>query len=244
MANYGLIGKTLGHSFSKEYFRNKFEKEARQDIYKNIEIETPQLLEKFLEKNKTNFKGFNVTSPYKEAIIPFLNRLEKDAKQIGAVNTIKVTPTNKLIGYNTDHYGFALTLSDYLPLKEKTALILGTGGASKAIAYVLKTMGFDYKFVSRKGIGEVYRYSDVTERIIKAHYLIINCTPVGTYPDVHACPVLPYQYLTNDHVLIDLIYNPKKTEFLKRGFVNGARVSNGFAMLEHQAKKAWAIWQK
>lgn len=244
MAKYGLIGESLGHSFSKKYFRNKFEDEERNDSYENIEVASPVLLENFLKKSKTDFKGFNVTTPYKQAIMPFLDRIDSEAKKIGAVNTVKVSATNKLIGYNTDHYGFALTLSDYVPIKEKTALILGTGGASKAIAYVLETMGFDYKFVSRKGVGDIFRYEDLTDQVIAQHYLIINCTPLGTYPNVLACPSLPYQSITQDHVLIDLVYNPSETEFLKRGFVNGARVSNGYKMLEHQAKKAWTIWQK
>ena len=186
----------------------------------------------------------NVTSPYKEVIIPLLDRLDNEAKEIGAVNTVKVSSTNKLIGYNTDHYGFALTLSDYLPIKEKKALILGTGGASKAIAYVLETMGFDYKFVSRNGVGDIYRYQDITDHVMAQHYLIINCTPVGTFPNVLACPSLPYNSISSDHVLIDLIYNPSQTEFLKRGFVNGAKICNGNTMLKHQAKKAWSIWQK
>lgn len=244
MANYGLIGKSLDYSFSEEYFKNKFEEEKRQDSYRNIEVDTPQLLEKFLEKNKHSYKGFNVTIPYKETIIPFLDRVDNEAKAIGAVNTIKVNQHHKLIGYNTDHYGFALTLIDFLPLKEKTALILGTGGASKAIAYVLETMDFEYKYVSRNGIGDIYTYENLTEQVIKSHFLIINCTPVGTFPDTKSCPNLPYQYLNKEHVLIDLIYNPEKTEFLKRGFVRGARVSNGLKMLENQAKKSWSIWQK
>ncbi len=243
MAKYGLIGKKLEHSFSIEYFRNKFRKEERRDTYENIELESEEELKRFIDKNAANYKGFNVTSPYKEAIIPLLDRLDNEAKEIGAVNTVKVSSTNKLIGYNTDHYGFALSLSDSMPIKEKTALILGTGGASKSVAYVLETLGFDYKFVSRNGVGDVLRYEDITTPIMASHYLIINSTPLGTYPDVLTCPSLPYQSITKDHFLFDLVYNPSETEFLKRGFVNGAKVCNGLSMLEHQAKKAWSIWQ-
>jgi shikimate dehydrogenase len=244
MGKYGLIGKSLGHSYSKEFFSTKFEKEQRQDTYENFEIESLDLLKTFLEERRLDYKGFNVTVPYKEAVMPFLDRLDNEAKAIGAVNTIKITATNKLIGYNTDHSGFALTLSDYLPIKKRTALILGTGGASKAIAYVLETMGFDFRFVSRNGVGDIFRYQDITRPVMAAHYLIINCTPIGTYPDIYRCPDLPYESISSDHVLIDLIYNPSQTEFLKRGFVNGARVCSGHKMLIHQAKKAWAIWQK
>ena len=244
MANYGLIGKTLKHSYSKEFFRKKIEIENRSDSYETLEFEDVDHLEKFLKERKTDFKGFNVTYPFKEQIIPFLDRIDTEAAAIGAVNTVKVSPKKKLIGYNTDHYGFALTLIDYLPLKKKTALILGTGGASKAIAYVLSTMDFDYKYVSRNGVGDILRYQDVTEKVIANHYLIINCTPVGTFPYIEDCPKLPYQSITKNHLLIDLIYNPGETEFLKRGFAKGAIISNGLKMLEHQAKKSWAIWQK
>ncbi|EDM44784.1 shikimate 5-dehydrogenase [unidentified eubacterium SCB49] len=244
MSRYGLIGKTLNYSFSKEFFSKKFEKEERDDTYENIELESPEALAQYLKNNKNDFKGFNVTSPYKEAVIPLLDRVNKEAKIIGAVNTIKVTPTKKLVGYNTDVYGFALTLSDFLPIKERTALILGTGGASKAIAQVLKTMDFDYKFVSRKGSDDIYSYQDLTDDVIKQHYLIINCTPLGTYPNVLVYPKIPYMSITKDHVLIDLIYNPSQTEFLKRGFTQGARVCNGLKMLNLQAKKSWSIWQK
>ncbi len=244
MAKYGLIGKTLKHTFSEEYFRKKFEKEERNDTYENFEIESPDLLEEFLEKRRLDSKGINVTAPYKEAVMPFLDRIDNEAKLIGAVNTIKITPTQKLIGYNTDDYGFAKTLTDFLPLKNKTALILGTGGASKAIAYVLKTMGFDYKFVSRNGVGDIYTYQNLTSRIMANHYLIINCTPLGSAIDPKSCPSIPYSEINSDHVLIDLIYNPSQTEFLKRGFANGARVCNGLKMLRNQADKSWHIWQR
>ena len=169
--------------------------------------------------------------------------MHKDASEIGAVNTIKISRKGKLIGYNTDHYGFAKALANLLPLKDKTALILGTGGASKAIAFVLEAMDFDYHFVSRTEAEQTLTYDALNRQCIQSHFLIVNCTPLGTFPDVHEFPNIPYQFLTSDHVLFDLIYNPRETEFMKRGFAKGARVSNGLKMLEHQAKKAWSIWK-
>ena len=169
--------------------------------------------------------------------------MDKEAKQIGAVNTIKILRNGKLVGYNTDYYGFAKSLSNFLPIKEKTALILGTGGASKAIAYVLNTMGFEYNFVSRTKIDSNLTYNELSREIIQNHYLIVNCTPLGTFPNVQEFPNIPYQFLTNDHLLFDLIYNPKESEFLKMGYVKGARITNGMKMLEFQAKKSWSIWK-
>lgn len=244
MATYGLIGKTLGHSFSKTFFTLKFEQEKRNDSYHNFEINDVEKLKDFLTEYRTTIKGFNVTHPYKEAIIPFLDHLNKEAKTVGAVNTVKITPTGNLVGYNTDHYGFAMALTPYLPLKKKTALILGTGGASKAIAYVLDTMQFKYKYVSRDKKENMLTYCELNANIIAEHYLIINCTPLGTYPNIIERPNIPYEHVTGEHLLFDLVYNPKETEFLKRGFAYGARVSNGLKMLEYQAKKAWTIWQK
>ncbi len=242
MAKYGLIGKDLSHSFSKTFFTYKFEQENRKDSYHNFELEN---LEQFLEiiKKNTDLKGLNVTIPYKEDIIPYLDKLDKEAQKIGAVNTIKFVKGGKLIGYNTDHYAFAKALADFFPLKEKTALILGTGGASKAIQYVLKMMDFKYRIVSRKKCDDTITYDAVTQDLVTNHYLIVNCTPLGTFPNIRECPKLPYQYISEDHVLFDLIYNPRETEFMKRGFVKGARVSNGLKMLEYQAKRAWKIWK-
>ncbi|AVI49783.1 shikimate dehydrogenase [Pukyongia salina] len=242
MAKYGLIGKDLSHSFSKTFFTYKFEQENRRDSYHNFELES---LEEFpqLIKNTEGLKGLNVTIPYKEAIIPYLYKLDKEAEKIGAVNTIKFRKDGKLIGYNTDHYGFAKALADFFPIKEKTALILGTGGASKAVQYVLDAMEFDYEVVSRKPTVDSIGYNSLSRDVIADHLLIVNCTPIGTSPNVNDCPKIPYQYLTKDHVLFDLIYNPRETEFMKRGFVKGARVINGLKMLENQAKKSWRIWK-
>jgi shikimate dehydrogenase len=172
-----------------------------------------------------------------------LDRLDKEAENIGAVNTIKILKNGRLAGYNTDHYGFAQALASFLPLDQKTALILGSGGSSKAIKYVLDAMDFDYKIVSRTAHENQLTYKDLNWELMEQHCLIINCTPVGTFPNITDCPDIPYQHITSKHLLFDLIYNPRETEFLKRGFAKGARVSNGLKMLEYQAKKAWSIWK-
>ena len=242
MAKYGLIGKDIGFSFSKTFFTTKFTQENRQDTYVNFDISSIDKFKDIISEN-SDLKGLNVTIPYKESIIPLLDRLNKEAKQIGAVNTIKFLRDGRIVGYNTDHYGFAKSLANLLPLNEKTALILGTGGASKAIAYVLQAMGFEYQFVSRTKTENTLTYSELNRNIILNHCLIVNCTPIGTFPNVQDFPNIPYQYLTKDHLLFDLIYNPRETEFLKMGHAKGARVTNGLKMLEYQAKKAWAIWK-
>jgi len=242
MAKFGLIGRNIGYSFSKTFFSIKFDREKQNHTYQNFDIESIDELKEILKENP-GLKGLNVTIPYKEEVIPLLDRLDKEAKCIGAINTIKITRDKKLIGYNSDHYGFAKALADYFPLKDKTALILGTGGASKAISYVLEAMAFDYKVVSRHPGEHVITYGKITRDLLKSSYLIINCTPLGTSPNVHEFPNIPYQYLTSDHLLFDLIYNPQETEFMKLGHSKGARVSNGMKMLEYQAKKSWKIWK-
>ena len=242
MAKYGLIGKNIGYSFSMAFFSTKFEQEKRKDTYHNFDIESVTQLTQILESEK-EIKGLNVTIPYKEDVIAMLDRVDKEAKKIGAVNTIKILKDGRLAGYNTDHYGFAQALASFLPLTEKTALILGSGGSSKAIRYVLEAMDFDYKIVARTPSDDGLLYEDLTQEIMERHCLIVNCTPVGTFPNVQDCPDIPYQYITRKHMLFDLIYNPRETEFLKRGFAKGAKVSNGLKMLEYQAKKAWSIWK-
>jgi shikimate dehydrogenase len=242
MAKYGLIGKNIGYSFSKTFFTSKFSQENRSDTYVNYDIESIDTLKDIIKDNST-LNGLNITIPYKESVIPLLDSLDKEAKNIGAVNTIKIHRDGKLVGYNTDHYGFAKSLTDFFPLKDKTALILGTGGAAKAIAYVLKTMGFEYRHVSRTKTETTLSYSELNREIVLNHYLIINCTPLGTFPNVKEFPNIPYQFITSDHLLFDLIYNPRETEFLKMGQERGARVTNGLKMLEYQAKKAWLIWK-
>ena len=241
MAKFGLLGKEINYSFSQTFFSIKFEKEGLPHTYLNFDVPCIECFEELITNNP-ELKGLNVTIPYKEAIIPYLFNLDKESRKIGAVNTIFFRKDGKLIGYNTDHYGFAQALAHYLPIHKKTALILGTGGASKAIKYVLDAMEFKYVQVSRTTSDDSITYDDLTKNIIQEHCLIINCTPLGTIPNTQEAPNIPYKYLGEHHVLFDLIYNPRETEFMKRGLAQGARVSNGFKMLEYQAKKSWSIW--
>ncbi len=241
MPKFGLVGRNISYSFSKTFFTDKFHKENRKDTYENFDVPTLENFSEIVKKNE-GLKGINVTIPYKESIIPYLDKLHKKAAEIGAVNTIKIKSAGKLIGYNTDCYGFKKALLPYLPLQKKTALILGTGGASKAVAYVLDELHFEYKYVSRHKENGQYLYSELTKELIEAHLLIINCTPLGTYPKISEFPEIPYQYLTKNHLLFDLIYNPLETKFLRKGRENGTKTSNGLAMLKYQAEKSWEIW--
>ncbi|MEM0517339.1 shikimate dehydrogenase family protein [Aequorivita flava] len=241
MAKFGLLGRNIDYSFSRTYFSKKFEREDLSHIYLNFDIKTIELFPKVLQENQS-LKGLNVTIPYKQAILPYLNALHIEAEKIGAVNTVKISSDNRLTGYNTDYFGFQKALESYLPLRQKTALILGTGGASKAVAYALEKLGFTYKFVSRKQGTNRLTYAEIDRSTIENHSLVVNCTPLGTFPNVSECPAIPYQFLTKEHLLFDLIYNPAETEFLKRGKQHGAKCSNGLKMLELQAEKAWEIW--
>lgn len=241
MSKFGLIGKGISYSFSKSFFTEKFEKEGLLHSYKNFDIPTIDSFLDILSENK-DLKGLNVTIPYKEKVIPFLDGLDKTAASIGAVNVIKILEDKKLIGYNSDYFGFQTSLVKFLPLQKKTALILGTGGASKAVAFALDNLGFDYQYVSRSNNPNFIDYSKLDQTIIEEHLLIVNCTPLGTTPNIKAYPPIPYQFLTGNHLLFDLIYNPSETQFLKRGKLWGAKTSNGLAMLEFQAEKAWEIW--
>ena len=241
MAKYGLIGHNIGYSFSKTFFNFKFEKENRNDSYENFDIPVLSEMSKILENNP-DLKGLNVTIPYKKSIIQLLDEVDKEALQIGAVNTIKINKDGTLKGYNTDHYGFSKALMEFLPIKEKKALVLGTGGASKAVKYVLEIMNFEVTQVSRTKTDNNITYTDLNRDIIKQNYLIVNCTPLGTFPNIEECPDIPYEYLTEDHLAFDLTYNPRETKFMKLSKDRGARKSNGLKMLEYQAKKAWSIW--
>ncbi len=242
---YGLIGKNISYSFSRGYFSKKFETlDLNHHSYVNFDINVINELDEVLKKNKTNLKGLNVTIPYKEDIIPFLDSLDKRARKIGAVNTVKITKKGRLKGYNTDFYGFKNSLEPLLEKQHRKALILGTGGASKAVAYALKKLGINYKFVSRKAEdNKMYNYSQLTKEIIEDHLIIINCTPLGTSPNISEKPNIPYEYIGKQHILYDLIYNPAESAFLKSGKDNGAKIKNGLEMLELQAEKAWQIWQ-
>jgi shikimate dehydrogenase len=243
MMTFGLIGKNIDYSFSRTYFNVKFTAENIDAIYKNFDLENiaqfPSLL-----RNNPDIKGFNVTTPYKEAIIPFLDEVEITAKEIGAVNTIKIKEDGKLIGYNTDFYGFSEALKPYLKPHHTKALILGTGGASKAIAYALKKLDITYKYVSRSISSQNHTYSELTPYLLEEYKLIINCTPLGTFPNIDQFPPIPIQFLSSKHFVFDLIYNPSNTKLMKLALNKNAEVSNGLAMLEFQAEKAWTIWNQ
>jgi shikimate dehydrogenase len=241
MFKFGLLGKNIGYSFSKTFFTEKFKNENLPYFYENFDISSIELFPNLISET-SNLKGLNVTIPYKEAVLPYLDFVDKKADKIGAVNTIKISENKKLTGYNTDHFGFQKALEEFLPLQKKTALILGTGGASKAIAYVLKKLDFNLKYVSRNESLNTLNYASLDKETIEKYLLIINCTPLGTFPNITDCPPIPYQYLTKNHLLFDLTYNPAQTEFLKQGKLQGANTSNGLKMLELQAEKAWLIW--
>ena len=239
---FGLVGKNISYSFSKGYFGDKFEKLNLKDYsYDNLDIQNIEDFPEFLKQNPT-ISGLNVTIPYKEAIIPFLDKLSKRATEIGAVNTIKITKSGKLKGFNTDYIGFQKSIEPLLNVNHKKALILGTGGASKAVAYALKQLEIPYLFVSRNDIGDAIGYNQINEKTFEEFQIIINCTPVGTFPNTNSCPEIPYEYFTTNHLAFDLIYNPAETLFLKKAKEKGAIVKNGLEMLTLQAEKSWDIW--
>ncbi len=241
MRIYGLIGKNIEYSFSRKYFNQKFITESIDATYKNFDLgnieEFPEIL-----KNTPNVKGFNVTIPYKETIIPFLDDLDPKAREIGAVNTIKIKEDGKLIGYNTDHYGFSEALKPHLKPHHTKALILGTGGASKAVSYALKELGIQFIPVSRTKTANNQIYPELTQEIMAEYTLIINCTPLGTHPNVDHYPPIPTTFLSSKHLVFDLIYNPVHTKLMKLALQQEAEVTNGLRMLELQAEKAWEIW--
>lgn len=246
MKLFGLIGYPLGHSFSEKFFTEKFQKENINACYKLFPIENIQLFHQILEKNPT-IEGLNVTIPYKEQIVPYLDELDKTAAEIGAVNVIKIKKDVnqvKLIGYNSDIIGFEQSIRPLLTEHHKKALILGTGGASKGVAYVLKKLNIDYTFVSRNKNVDCFTYEELNKEIINSHTLIVNCSPIGTYPNTEVCPNIPYEGLSKQHLLYDLIYNPEKTLFLKKGEMEGATIKNGLEMLHKQAISAWEIWNQ
>ena len=241
---FGLVGRNISYSFSRGYFADKFKKENLPHSYVNFDLQSIEELDDII-RNTPNLKGLNVTIPYKEEVILILDDLNKRARKIGAVNTIRITRYQKLIGYNTDYYGFKNSLKPHLKKHHKRALILGTGGASKAIAYALKKLKIQYDYVSRtEKEGVKFLYTDLTEDIISSYNIIINCTPIGTYPDVNECPDIPYDAITERHILYDLIYNPEQTKFLSCGDIKGATTINGLEMLKLQAEKSWDIWNK
>jgi shikimate dehydrogenase len=239
---YGLVGKNIGYSFSKGYFTEKFvDLHLRNCSYENFDIaeiaEFPHII-----KENPNISGLNVTIPYKETIIPYLDALSPKAEKIGAVNTIKCCKSGKLIGYNTDCHGFRKSLKPMLKPFHHKALILGTGGASKAVAYALGELGIEFRFVSRNASPETIAYGALTEAIFADYLIVINTTPLGTAPDLDKCPNIPYQLFTDRHIAYDLTYNPATTLFLQNAERYGAVIKNGLEMLELQADKSWEIW--
>jgi shikimate dehydrogenase len=240
---FGLVGKNIDYSFSKKYFTEKFEKENLiNHNYQNFDIQSVFEITQIVKN--PNLCGLNVTIPYKEEIIPFLDKISKKAKKIGAVNTIKITKKGKLKGYNTDFFGFQKSLSSLLNEHHKKALILGTGGASKAVAFALKKLGIQYTFVSQKLRRDYLSYEKLNEAIFQEYQIIINCTPLGTFPDINSCPNIPYNLLNVNHIVFDLVYNPEETTFLQKAKQNGATTKNGMEMLVFQAEKAWEIWNR
>lgn len=248
MNTYGLIGFPLKHSFSAKFFTEKFKRENIDAKYLNFEIENIRQIKEVVSANP-NLKGLNVTIPYKEQVIPFLDELLPEAEKIGAVNVIKIDrkPNDRydyhLKGYNTDYPGFKKSIEPLIkPDIHKKALVLGTGGASKAVVQALDDLGIDWKYVSRTPGENKFIYEELTPEIINNYRIIINASPVGTFPNVNECPAIPYPYLTGNHLLYDLVYNPKETLFLKKGKAHGATVKNGEEMLLIQAQEAWRIW--
>lgn len=242
---YGLIGYPLTHSFSMSYFNNMFESESIDAEYVNFEIpEIGDLMEVISEN--PNLSGLNVTIPYKEQVIPYMNEMDSEAAQIGAVNVIKIIRDKngdvKLKGYNSDAMGFQNSIAPLINPKRSKALILGTGGASKAINRALINLGVDPVYVSRTPAEGQLSYSQLTPEVMESHKIIVNCTPLGMYPNVDRCPDIPYDLLTTDHLCYDLIYNPDMTTFMRKSRANGAEVKNGLEMLLLQAFESWNIW--
>jgi len=249
---FGLIGRDISYSFSKGFFAEKFQNEKRDATYVNFDCATVSAVQEVL--TDTSVSGYNVTIPYKQDVIEMLDSLDKDAQAIGAVNTIKRHADGSLTGHNTDFIGFKNSLLEQIPTgslggENVRALILGTGGASKGVRYALEGMGVHCQYISRKRIAKTndhpgtLTYDDLNATLIKEAKLIVNCTPVGTYPDVEKAPSFLYDAITEKHIMYDLIYNPSETRFLKEGKQRGALICNGLRMLELQAEASWRIWQ-
>ena len=247
MDKYGLIGYPLGHSFSISYFNQKFEDEGIGAKYENFEISSIDQLQEVLDTNP-NLKGLNVTIPYKEKVMEYLDSITPEAQAIGAVNVIRVWQDGKklkLKGYNSDVIGFTQSIEPMIdPNWHKKALILGTGGASKAINYGLKSLGLETVYVSRYERPGTIQYASITPEVVKEYNVIVNCTPVGMYPHTEECPPLPYEAMDHHTILYDLIYNPDETLFMKRGRQQGAEVKNGLEMLLLQAFASWEFWHE
>lgn len=245
MRQFGIIGKKLDHSFSPRYFNSKFQKEGIEDaIYRLFPLEDIAFFPKLL-MTESNLSGLSVTIPYKESVIPFLDELAESAAAVEAVNCIEFLPNARLRGHNTDVIGFGDSL---MPLLEgrtiEKALVLGSGGAAKAVCFVLKNLGINPIIVSRNATSNQINYKDLDKNIISEHKLIVNCSPLGTFPQIDSFPDIPYPFLDESHILYDLVYNPEETCFMKKGKEQGALVTNGLEMLHQQAEAAWKIWSK
>ncbi len=238
---YGLIGYPLGHSFSRDFFTEKFQREGIDAEYRNFEIEDArQLLD--VVHNTPNLRGLNCTIPHKRAIIPLLDELSQEAQKIGAVNVIKVLPDGRLKGFNSDIVGFTESIRPLLQSHHRHALVLGTGGASKAVCTGLERLGLSWQYVSRTpGEGRL-TYTDLTPEVMSSHEVIVNCSPVGMHPHTEESPDIPYLYITERHLLFDLVYNPEVTRFMTLGQQRGAQVKNGLEMLHLQALASWTFW--
>ena len=246
MDKYGLIGYPLGHSFSRNYFNERFRNERIDAEYDNFEIPSIENLKEVLETTP-NLRGLNVTIPYKEEVIRYLDELSPEARAIGAVNVIRVTHKGSktvLKGFNSDVIGFTRSIESMLEPLHRKALILGTGGAAKAVDYGLKSLGLGTLFVSRTARPGVITYNDVTPDLIRSHKVIVNCTPLGMYPHVDSCPPLPYEAMDSHTLLYDLLYNPDETLFMQKGRQQGAITKNGLEMLLLQAFASWEMWQE
>lgn len=242
MDKYGIIGYPLGHSFSRAFFTEKFQREHIDAEYVNFEIPSADMLPGIVQTNP-NLRGLNVTLPHKEAVIPMLDELSDEAKEIGAVNVIRVRD-GRLKGFNSDIIGFMDSIRPLLKPWHQHALVLGTGGASRAIRVGLQRLGIEWTYVSRTPAPGRLTYADLTSELMEHYQVIVNCSPVGMFPHVDACPDIPYQLLTDRHLLYDLVYNPQETLFLKRGAEHGAAVKNGLEMLHLQALASWRFWNE
>jgi shikimate dehydrogenase len=241
---YGLVGKNISYSFSKKHFTEKFAAYHFDNCeYLNFDITSVKEFPEILSKTK-GLRGLNVTIPYKEEIIPYLDSLSKNAKKIGSVNTIVINKQKELIGYNTDFYGFKKSLKPLLESHHTKALILGTGGASKGVAFALKKLNIEYDFVSRNPDEFQISYDEIDSALFEEYSIVINTTPVGTFPNIEDCPIIDYSLLTDKHIAFDLVYNPEESMFLKKAKEQGAKTKNGYEMLVFQAEKAWKIWNK
>ena len=245
MMKYGLLGKHLSHSFSQRFFESYFKQHKIDASYELIELSSPDALKDFMLGSVAQYQGLNVTIPFKEHILEFIDEVSSEAQIIGAINTIKVGSNGKICGYNTDAFGFHQSIKPFLDFNHHRAIILGTGGASKAVAFVLEKLGLDVFFISRNPEGsKQFSYSEINAQMLSTCKLVINCTPVGMFPNSDNLIDIPYEFLTKKHLIIDLIYNPSETVFLKKSRESGATVLNGDSMLHQQALKSWELWNQ